>query len=95
MRRQKEADTENKEPERREMGGEVEREIEDDEALGDEDLDDEMDEDLEDEDTEERQPQRGEIEHGDKSREGGTAEVDDRVAWRPEDQEPDSADRRS
>jgi hypothetical protein len=94
MRRQEQEDTENKEPQRDETGAEVENEIDEDEDLDDEDLDDESDEDL-DEDAEERQPQRGEIEHGDKGREGGTAEVDDRVAWRPEDEEPDSADRRS
>jgi hypothetical protein len=86
MRRQKEADSENQEPERREMGAEVEREIDDDEDLEDEDLDDE--------DTEDREPQRGEIEHGEKGREGNAAETDDRVAWRPDDEEPDGADNR-
>jgi hypothetical protein len=94
MRRQEQEDTENKEPQRDETSAAVENEIDDDEAM-DEELDDEAsDEDL-DEDTEERSPQRSEIEHGDKGREGGSAEVDDRVAWRPEDEEPDSADRRS
>lgn len=93
MRRQEQDDTENKEPQRDETSAAVENEI-DDEEMDEEDLDDESDEDL-DEDTAERAPQSSEIEHGDKGREGGSAEVDDRVAWRPEDDEPDSADRRS
>lgn len=80
MARQEEADREKDEPDL-------------DEEMTNEELEDEEDE--IDEDEEGIVPQSGEIEHGEKSREGGGAETDDRVAWRPEDEEePDRADRR-
>jgi hypothetical protein len=84
MRRQEELDNEKDEPER-------------DDEMSNIELEDEIDEDeaLEDEDTGVRQPQRGEIEHGEKSRYGDVTETDDRVAWTEDDVErPDGADRR-
>jgi hypothetical protein len=81
MRSPEEEDTEKADPER------IEEEHERDEDMLEEELD---------EDEESVVPQRGEIEHGEKSREGDAEEIDDRVAWRPEDErEVDEGDRRS
>ena len=81
MRHPEEEDSEKTEPER-----------DDDETERDEDM---LDEEL-DEEEESVVPQRSEIEHGEKSREGDTEEIDDRVAWRPEDdREVEEGDGRS